>query len=140
MHLLVFEYVKFTFEISFFTHLLFYYSIAAKMADVFGEYTWPTDAEADYLCDKNSCYESEYGTTGYHTECCYGHYEQSQMFDFVNGDRNSGYGLTNKEALDNTDPTSSSYAMTYVYDDIEWDHCDEDFDALFQHLSNNRKR
>jgi len=96
---------------------------------------WPTDALTDYVCDKSECYESDYGAKDTYAMCCYGHYENDQMLDFVNGEKNSGYGPTNKETLDGTDPTSAAYSMTYIYDHFKWDHCDEDFDAEIASLA-----
>jgi len=94
---------------------------------------WPTDATKDYVCDKSSCYEPAYGTDyDYYDECCQGHFENDQLLDFVSGDRYKGYGYTNKEALDMTNPTS--YSMPYIYDNFQWDHCDEDFNELLDSL------
>lgn len=95
---------------------------------------WPTDSRSDYVCDKASCYESEYGSTDYYALCCYGHYENDQLLNFVDGQKNEGYGLTNKQVLEATDPTSRIYSMTYIYDHFKWDHCDEDFDAEIESL------
>jgi hypothetical protein len=95
---------------------------------------WPTDSVDDYVCDKAQCYESTYGAKGYYALCCYGHYENDQMLDFVNGNKNSGYGLTNRQVLDYTDPTSSAYQMTYVYDHFKWEHCEEDFAGEIESL------
>ena len=88
---------------------------------------WPTDSKNDYVCDKAQCYESDYGSKDYYGMCCYGHYENDQLLDFVTGDKNSGYGLTNKQVLDYTDPTSEDYNMPYVFDHFKWEHCEEDF-------------
>ena len=95
---------------------------------------WPTDSTVDYVCDKAQCFESDYGNKDYYAMCCYGHYENDQLLDFVNGIKNSGYGPTNKETLDATDPTSAQYSMTYIYDHFEWSHCEEDFNAEIESL------
>jgi hypothetical protein len=52
-----------------------------------------------YLCIR-------YGAKDYYDSCCYGHYENDQLMDFVSGDRDSGMGLTNAEQLQQTDPSS----------------------------------
>ena len=103
------------------------------MAGGFPTSTWPSDATAGYVCDKNSCYEPSYGDGyDYYDECCQGHYENDQLLDFVSGDRYNGYGYTNKEILDMTNPTS--YSMPYIYDNFQWDHCDDDFNALLESI------
>ena len=58
------------------------------------------------------------------------HYENDQLLDFVNADKNAGYGPTNGEILEDTDPTSMDYAVRYIYDGFTWDHCDDDFVGL----------
>lgn len=98
------------------------------VGSVSGE-AWPSDSQKDYVCDKSECYESEYGSKGIYAACCYGHYENDQLLDFVNGNKNAGYGLTNSEVLSFTDPTNDAYAMNYIYFDFMWDHCDEDFET-----------
>jgi hypothetical protein len=106
------------------------------MAGGFEDETWATDSANDYVCAKALCYESDYGSgKDYYADCCYGHYENDQMLDFVSGEKNSGYGPTNKEVLDGTDPTSADYSMTYIYDHFKWDHCEEDFDAEIASLA-----
>ena len=105
------------------------------VGSVTGE-AWPSDAQKDYVCDKSECYESDYGSKGVYAACCYGHYENDQLLDFVNGDKNAGYGLTNSEVLANTDPTRDAYGMTYIYDNFQWDHCDEDFETEIATLYN----
>jgi len=103
----------------------------------FDSTSWPSDSTEDYVCDKSQCYED--GTLDYYAACCYGHYEDDQLLDFVNANKNAGFGLTNKEVLTNSDPLSSAYAMPYIYDGFTWDHCDEDFDALFSSLNKNSR-
>jgi len=97
----------------------------------FDDFDWPTKASTkDYVCNHDSCYETDdEGTTkkDYYGECCYGHYENDQLLDFVNGEKTSGYGPTNREILDGTDASSASYSMNYIYNDFSWDHCDDDF-------------
>jgi len=95
---------------------------------------WPTDSKNDYVCDKAQCYESDYGNKDYYGMCCYGHYENDQLLDFVTGDKNSGYGLTNKQILDYTDPTSDDYNVPYIFDHFKWEHCEEDFAAEIESL------
>jgi len=100
---------------------------AKFISGAFGDYKWPDDPRAQYVCDKAECYESDFDAKDYFDECCYGHYESDQLLDFVNGNRDNGIGPTNKETFDDTNPTSTSYAMHYVYADFKWDHCEEDF-------------
>ena len=102
------------------------------MIGSFANEDWPTDSVNSYVCDKASCYESEYGNKDVYDGCCYGHYEYDQLLDFVNGDKDNGYGPTNHEILKGTNPTNSDYSMTYIYDDFDWDHCEEDFDSLIE--------
>jgi len=113
---------------------------AKLMSGGFDDWSWPTDATEDYVCDKSSCYESEYGAKGYYDDCCYGHYEDSQLLNWIDADKGSGYGPTNGDVLTQTDPTSKDYAMTYIYDDLKWSHCSasSDFSTLFTQLYNAR--
>lgn len=101
----------------------------------FDDDVWPSDPIGDYVCSLASCYEADYDKTDYFDECCYGHYEYDQLLDFVNGDKDSGYGPTNHDILVGTKVTDAdSYNMDYIYDSLAWDHCDEDFDTLFTSL------
>ncbi len=97
------------------------------MAGGFDDYTWPLDAES--VCNAYLCVEVDIApnTFDYYDQCCYGHFENDQLLDFVNGDVNNGYGETNRETLDSTDPTSSTYSVNYIYDDLTFSHC-EDYD------------
>lgn len=101
---------------------------AKYMSGGFTDNSWTSDAVNDYVCDKANCYED--GELDYWDECCYGHYENDQLLDFVNGDKSAGFGLTNREVLTYSDPTNSGYQMPYIYETFEWDHCEEDFDSL----------
>jgi len=105
---------------------------AKFMAGGFGTQTWTTDVTT--VCEKHECYESEYGASGYYDECCYGHNENDQLLDFVNGDKKQGYGPTNKDVMKGTDPTRIDYSMTYIYDDFSWSHCSEDFPTTIEEL------
>jgi len=94
----------------------------------FSDESWSNDPTESYVCDKSQCYED--GEYDWHEECCYGHYKNDQLLDFVNGDKGSGFGPTNKEIMSNTEASSSSYAMPYIYDSFKWSHCTEqDFDS-----------
>jgi hypothetical protein len=59
------------------------------------------------------------------------------MLDFVTGDRYSRYGPTNRAIMDDTDPSSQTYAVSYIYDNFEWDHCEDadDIKTLLTSLS-----
>lgn len=58
-------------------------------------------------------------------ECCLGHYETDQFFDYTAGDRTAFIGDTNIETLLSIVPTSSDYSVNYIYDDFSWDHCED---------------
>lgn len=105
---------------------------AKLMAGGFESAVWPTDA-AD-VCDKYSCYEEAFGDKGSYSQCCKGHYEHDQLLDFVSGNISRGYGDSNANIMSYTDPTNVGYAMTYVYDDFSWSHCDESFEAMYTTL------
>jgi len=97
---------------------------AKFMAGGFDDETWATDAVNDYVCAKAQCYESAYGSKDYYAECCYGHYEDDQMLDFVSGNRSSHTGWTNGRVVKAMDPRSSGeYSMPYIYDSFSWNHC-----------------
>lgn len=104
------------------------------MAGGFNDNSWPSDSQNDYVCDKFNCYED--GVAGFYDQCCYGHYEDDQMLDFISGDRYSRYGPTNRAIMDDTDPTSQDYAMRYIYDNFEWEHC-EDSDNIKKLLTSS---
>lgn len=74
---------------------------AKYMSGGFNDNSWPTDSVNEYVCDKANCYEEIDGeqVVDYYDACCYGHYETDQLLDFVNADKTSGYGLTNKQVL-----------------------------------------
>lgn len=98
-------------------------------------YSWPTSTSSnDYVCDKDECYEADYGVKKDFKSCCYGHYEYDQLLDWITGNTSNYIGYTNHEILVYTNPTLSNYSMPYIYDDFEWDHCDEDFDSLIEDL------
>ena len=113
---------------------------AKSMAGGFDDATWATDPVAQYVCDKYACYEG--GVYGYYSECCDGHYAESQLID-VGGDRCSYFGMTNEDTMLSTDASSSAYGMDYIYDAFTWEHCLDtndgggsyDFDALLVQLA-----
>lgn len=113
---------------------------AKLMAGGMEEYNWPTDAVNEYVCDKSMCYEADEGAKDYFDDCCYGHYEKDQLLDFVNADKSKGYGLSNKQILADSDPTSDDYAVNYIYNDFTWSHCSNiDFEGLFNQLAQSRR-
>jgi len=96
---------------------------------------WPTDAQAEYVCDKSQCYQADSGRKDYFEDCCYGHYEYDQLLDFTSADRSKKIGPTNHEILRNTDLSRPDYGMNYVYDNFQWSHCDGfDFDSKLTQL------
>jgi hypothetical protein len=110
---------------------------AKFMSGGFSDETWATDAEKDYVCNKAECYEDAYSSRGYWADCCYGHYENDQMLDFVSGNRSQHTGWTNGRVVKALDPRSSGdYSMNYVYDSFSWSHCAAssgyDFAALLE--------
>jgi len=115
---------------------------AKFMAGGFSDETWATDAENDYVCNKAECYEDSYSARGYYAECCYGHYENDKMLDFVSGNRSQHTGWTNGRVVKALDPRSSGeYSMNYVYDSFSWGHCsaqssEYDFEALLKTMYN----
>ena len=113
---------------------------AKMMAGGFKDYSWATDAVNDFVCDKAECYMDEYGGLGYWSECCYGHYESSQMLDFTTGNRSQHFGDTNAAVMDITDPTSSDYRMPYIYDSFTWSHCSQDFDSYLREMAAESRR
>ena len=94
---------------------------AKYMAGGFENEEWPTDATNDYVCDKSYCFDGD--DWGYWDDCCYGHYYDDQMMDAQANDRDQGYGPTNREIHEWTNPSSSDYAMPYIYSDFDWSHC-----------------
>lgn len=69
--------------------------------------------------------------------CCEGHFEDSQMYDAVTGDRYSFVGATNGDTIRDTDASSEDYSMPYIYASFSWSHCVDDgvdFQAKFDEL------
>jgi len=93
---------------------------------------WPSDSLSDYVCDKAECYSAIDDKVAVYDDCCYGHYEYDQLLDFTTGDRSNYVGPTNHKVVSDSDPTAMSYSMSYIYDDFDWDHCEEDFSALIE--------
>lgn len=97
---------------------------AKMMSGGFADPTWPT--EPSDVCDKYRCYSTEEDKKGEWDACCVGHYADDQLRDFTSGDVNSGYGETNFEILQGSDPSYDGYKMTYLYDEFSWSHCNTD--------------
>lgn len=91
------------------------------MVGGFDTTAWSTNASSSTVCVHHECYED--GVLGSLPFCCYGHYENDQMLDFVTGDVSSTWGPTNGETIVASDPTRSDYTMPYIYDSFSWDHC-----------------
>jgi hypothetical protein len=102
------------------------------MSQSLRNFTWPSNPFEDFICNLDNCYEKAMNATGQYYECCDGHYESSQLLDFVNQQRHRQIGATNREVLDSTNPTSLNYNMPYIYEHMNWDHCDEDFYKTFE--------
>jgi hypothetical protein len=110
---------------------------AKLMSGGFATTAWPSDAKQSFVCEKSRCFSSDVRSVGYHEDCCYGHYEDDQLFDAEKGSRAEKIGYTNSEMAVIGDPTSTSYALPYVYDSFVWSHCTEDFNTLFLQMSAN---
>ena len=95
----------------------------------FWDFSWPTLGTAgEYVCNHFECYDDEtleFKTSD--TACCTGHYEYDRLF--YPGDRNTLFGDTNRQVLDDLDASSSKYGMSYIYDSFYWDHCGDSFDV-----------
>eukprot|EP01035_Chromulina_nebulosa_P020766 gene20766-26926_t len=88
--------------------------------------------DGEKSCSYPECYDYLTEEYGYYDSCCDGHYSYGQLFDYFSVSRESYIGLTNLEMYAATDPTSSDYSMSYVYDNFQWSHCADsaDIDAL----------
>ena len=114
---------------------------AKLMAGGFSSEKWANDPKSDDVCDKAECYMEKYSSTGYYTECCYGHYEDSKILDFASGNKTNHIGATNLETFRDLDPRRNEYSMSYIYDGFTWDHCtSNDFDGLIKTLVEARRR
>jgi len=109
------------------------------MAGGFFTTAWATDPVNDYVCNKAECYDSVTDTRDYFEFCCYGHYGDSKVYDFDSGNKSNYIGMTNSEMIAATDPTSTDYSVTYIYDNFEWSHCSEDFTTLLSALYDQSK-
>jgi hypothetical protein len=100
---------------------------------------WPTEAED--ACSKHTCYEKVDGewTKDTHAQCCYGHFVDDQLMDFVNADTSAGYGPTNRQYQLDSDPTSTAYTLPFIYDDFTWSHCSQDFSTYYLKNAGRRK-
>jgi hypothetical protein len=103
---------------------------AKMMVGGFETTEWASDPDADFVCFRSDCYTEG---TGIDTEeCCFGHYEFDQMYDFTTGDRSSRWGPTNHDVMKTTDPTADNYNLPYVYDNFIWPHCQEEFEETLE--------
>jgi hypothetical protein len=96
---------------------------AKLMAGGFDNEVWPKDSAKSFVCNGAECTDGATGLAGYFSNCCYGHYEDSQLLDAISGDPKTFYGPTNGEVMAATDPRLDSYSMSYIYDSFEWTHC-----------------
>lgn len=108
---------------------------AKRLAGGFTTDTYVT--ELDEVCSYYECYDWQTGVYGNFTSCCEGHFSDSRLFDYTLNSRTDHIGSTNLETLTNTDASSSSYSMSYIYDSFTWDHCSSTYDinALLVTLS-----
>lgn len=85
---------------------------------------WNSDADSTWVCERSECYMPELSDgVDYHPECCLGHYEFDGYPDYEGQRTNVTIGMTNREVIDATDPTSKDYSMPYIYDSFSWSHC-----------------
>ncbi len=96
---------------------------ARLLAGGFNDETWANDTVNDFVCLSSPCYDENTDTTDYFDSCCYGHFENDQMYDGWNGTRWSYIGATNAEAFSSVDPRTDDYSVDYIYDNFEWNHC-----------------
>ena len=62
------------------------------------------------------------------------------MLDFVTRNSTVGIGATNREIMVQVDPSSVSYLNAYVYEDLSWSHCEEDFASLMEKMLDDARR
>lgn len=103
---------------------------AKYMANGFDTDQFPSDTTSEYVCNKQTCYDSRYSVTkdvrssiSSWPSCCFGHYGEDRMIDAISGDRDAGIGPTNYEIMSWNNPMQDSYRMDYIYDSFRWDHC-----------------
>lgn len=109
------------------------------MVGGFNNFTWPTEAtrDGDYVCNHAICYQYDdlSLSKNFYDGCCYGHFEFDQLLDWTTWNRSSTFGPTNYDVLVALNPRSGAYSMPYIYEDFNWDHCEEDFDGLIDRLA-----
>ena len=102
--------------------------------------TWPSDASTEYVCGHHECFDPDNGGYGAWDTCCYGHFQYDQYIDFSVGLKTAYNGPTNDDIFTWTNPTTTAYAMEYIYDKFDWSHCDTelggdyDFNELIETL------
>jgi hypothetical protein len=113
---------------------------ARLMAGGFDDETWAADVKEDFVCQKSECYSEDEEDRDYYDVCCFGHFADSQVFDFENGDKTAYIGTTNSEMINSTDPRSSGYNMPYIYDTFSWPHCsgEADIEGFLETLYDSR--
>jgi hypothetical protein len=113
---------------------------ARYMAGGWKPFTWPLDADVEYVCDKITCYHSDVDSTYTDPACCNGHYNYSQLMQVDDTGTMYYTGATNAEMLEAMDPTSESYSVPYIYSTFSWKHCEEgkgiDIDGLLEEFNN----
>lgn len=122
---------------------------AKLMAGGFLNNTWANDVINEYVCDKGSCLDTKTSEFGYWEGCCYGHYLGDKLLDPFSDaynissaldERVSYTGPTNQEIIEGTDPTSDSYSMTYIYDNVNWNHCNDSSDGTNYDFTSHLKQ
>jgi hypothetical protein len=106
---------------------------ARFMSGGFADESWAIDGTEDFICMNSPCYHEDTDSTDFFTDCCYGHYENDQLYDGFTGTRSNYVGVANGALLTMSDPRTGEYTMDYIYDNFDWSHClseGYDFDAL----------
>ena len=97
---------------------------AKYLSGGFTDTDWGIGGDSGVECS-TKCYVDKVKDT--HDVCCYGHLEGHGYPDFITGDKTKTVWETNREYVDNTNPTSADYSMPYVYDHFTWSHCQSDY-------------
>lgn len=98
---------------------------------------WATDPLNEFVCMRPSCFNATQGYWSNWTDCCLGHFPNDRIIDPEYNNRSLLVGSTNVETLAATDASSSSYSMPYIYDAMNWDHCQVDILAQATSMNTN---
>ena len=96
---------------------------ARYMSGGYANYTWPTDGESDYVCDKAECFQPSTKTFAYNESCCQGHWADDKIMISDTTEVIQYVGMTNTEQLDAINPTIDAYSVPYIYSNFNYTHC-----------------